>query len=148
MLKNGQNERKLKKTACFYCGNDKKRWATISKIVQETKRPRGTVATILRKFRLRGNVQTSKHGGRPQRQRQEPIGTWRNWWKKTGKRHQMFSGVFRSSFSNFWHKSGESWSRSLSVKERQGDEFQLFIFLCSLLFNKNTPNSLFVVGTR
>ena len=40
--------------------------ATISKIVEETKRPRGTVATILRKYRLRGNVfQTAKRSGRP-----------------------------------------------------------------------------------
>ena len=39
--------------------------ATISKIVEETKRQRGTVATILRKFRLRGNVQTAKRSGRP-----------------------------------------------------------------------------------
>ena len=42
--------------------------ATISKIVEETKRPRGTVATILRKYRLRGNVfQTAKRTGRPQK---------------------------------------------------------------------------------
>ena len=34
---------------------------TISKIVEEIKRPRGTVATILRKYRLRGSVfQTAK----------------------------------------------------------------------------------------
>ena len=40
--------------------------ATISKIVRETKRPRGNVATILRKYRLRGNVfQTAKRSGRP-----------------------------------------------------------------------------------
>ena len=39
--------------------------ATISKIVEETKRQRGTVATILRKYRLRGNVfQTAKRSGR------------------------------------------------------------------------------------
>ena len=40
--------------------------ATISKIVEETKRQRGTVATILRKYRLRENVfQTAKRSGRP-----------------------------------------------------------------------------------
>lgn len=39
--------------------------ATISKIAEETKRPRGTVATVLRQFRLRGNVETAKRSGRP-----------------------------------------------------------------------------------
>ena len=40
--------------------------AIISKIVEETKRPRGTVATILRKRFLRGNVfQTAKRSGGP-----------------------------------------------------------------------------------
>ena len=40
--------------------------ATISNIVEETKRPRGTVARIVRKYRLRGNVfQTAKRCGRP-----------------------------------------------------------------------------------
>ena len=37
---------------------------TISKIVEETRRPRGIVQTILRKYRLRGNVQTAKRVGR------------------------------------------------------------------------------------
>ena len=39
--------------------------ATISEIATEAKRPRGTVATILRQFRLRGNVQTVQRSGRP-----------------------------------------------------------------------------------
>ena len=40
--------------------------ATISKILKETKRRRGTVATILRKRFLRGNVfQTAKRSGGP-----------------------------------------------------------------------------------
>ena len=40
--------------------------ATISKILKETKRPRGTAPIILRKYRLRGNVfQTAKCSGRP-----------------------------------------------------------------------------------
>ena len=40
--------------------------ATTSKIVEEIKRPRGTVATILRKYRLRGIVfETAKRSGRP-----------------------------------------------------------------------------------
>ena len=39
---------------------------TLSKILEGTKRPRGTVATILRNYRLRGNVfQTAKRNGRP-----------------------------------------------------------------------------------
>ena len=39
--------------------------APISKIVEETKRPKRTVATISGKYRLRGNVQTAKRCGRP-----------------------------------------------------------------------------------
>ena len=39
--------------------------ATISKILKETKRPRGTVATILIKYLLHGNIQTAKRSGRP-----------------------------------------------------------------------------------
>ena len=40
--------------------------ATISKILKETKRRRGTVATILRKYRLHRNIfQTAKRSGRP-----------------------------------------------------------------------------------
>ena len=39
--------------------------ATISKILENPKRPRDTVATILRKYRLRGNFfQTAKRSGR------------------------------------------------------------------------------------
>ena len=33
--------------------------------MQETKRPRGTVATVIRNFQLCGNVQTAKRSGRP-----------------------------------------------------------------------------------
>ena len=39
--------------------------ATITKIAQNTKRPRGTIATILRTFRLCRNVQIAKRSGRP-----------------------------------------------------------------------------------
>ena len=38
---------------------------SISKIATETKRPRGTIATILRRFRIRGNVKTAPRSGRP-----------------------------------------------------------------------------------
>ena len=38
---------------------------SISKIDAETKRPRGTVATMLRRFRISGNVQTGPRSGRP-----------------------------------------------------------------------------------
>ena len=41
------------------------RGASISKIAEESKRPRGTIATVLRNFRLRGNVQRAKRSGRP-----------------------------------------------------------------------------------
>ena len=55
--------------------------ATISKIVEETcMRPRRTVATILRKYRLRGNVfQTAKHSCRPS--------------KTTSRDHNLWYGV-------------------------------------------------------
>ena len=39
--------------------------ASITKIATETKRSRGTVATILRTFRICGNVKTLKRSGRP-----------------------------------------------------------------------------------
>lgn len=39
--------------------------ASITKIAAETKRPRGTVATILRRFQGRANFQTAKRPGRP-----------------------------------------------------------------------------------
>lgn len=38
---------------------------SVSKIAAETKRPRGTIATILRRFRIRGNVQTAPRSGWP-----------------------------------------------------------------------------------
>ena len=51
---------------CAFIVGMAKGGATISKIVEETKRPSGTVATILRKYRLRGNIfQTVKRSGRP-----------------------------------------------------------------------------------
>ena len=37
----------------------------VSNIAAKTKRPRGTIATILRRFRIRGNVQTAPRSGRP-----------------------------------------------------------------------------------
>lgn len=39
--------------------------ASISKIIEETKRPRGTIATVLRTFRIGGSTQTGKRSGRP-----------------------------------------------------------------------------------
>ena len=39
--------------------------AIILKLARETKRPRGTIATIVKKFRLSGNCQTAKRSGRP-----------------------------------------------------------------------------------
>ena len=48
-----------------------KEGATISKILKETKSPRGTAPTILREYRLRGNVQNVVVD--LQRQRQETI---------------------------------------------------------------------------
>ena len=39
--------------------------ASITAIAKETKRPRDTIATILRKFRLSGKVRTFKRSGRP-----------------------------------------------------------------------------------
>ena len=51
---------------CAFIVGMAKGGATISKIVEETKRPSGTVATTLRKYRLRGNIfQTVKRSGRP-----------------------------------------------------------------------------------
>ena len=38
---------------------------SITEIAKETKRPRGAIATILRKFRLSGKVRTLKRSGRP-----------------------------------------------------------------------------------
>ena len=38
---------------------------SITKIAAETKRPKGTIATILTRFRSRGNFQTAKRSGRP-----------------------------------------------------------------------------------
>ena len=38
---------------------------SITVIAKETKRPRGTIATILRKFRCSGKVRTLKRSGRP-----------------------------------------------------------------------------------
>ena len=37
--------------------------ASISKIAEETKRPRGTIATVLRNFRICGSTQTGKRSG-------------------------------------------------------------------------------------
>ena len=42
-----------------------KRGASITAIAKETKRPRGTIATILRKLRCSGKVRTLKRSGRP-----------------------------------------------------------------------------------
>ena len=39
--------------------------ASITAVAKETKQPRGTIATILRKFRCTGNVKTTNHSGRP-----------------------------------------------------------------------------------
>ena len=39
--------------------------ASTTAIAKETKRPRGTIATILRKFRCTGNVKTLKCSERP-----------------------------------------------------------------------------------
>ena len=38
---------------------------SISKIAAETKRPQRTITTILRRFRIRGNVQAAPRFGRP-----------------------------------------------------------------------------------
>ena len=57
--------KEVKEDERFIVGMEKGE-ATISKIIEETKRPRRTVATILRKYRLRGNVfQTAKRSGGP-----------------------------------------------------------------------------------
>lgn len=40
-------------------------WQTISAVAEETIRPRGTVATILRQFRRQGYVKTTQRSGRP-----------------------------------------------------------------------------------
>ena len=68
-MENGQRKGLVKEDEGFmtmFIVGMAKGGATISKTVEETKRPRGTVATILRKYRLRINVlQTAKRSGRP-----------------------------------------------------------------------------------
>ena len=80
--------------------------ASISKIAEETKRPRGTIATVLRNFRLRGSVQTAKRSGRPL--------------KTTPRDHRHLERLVkedrRASARNLATKWSKTVDKSLSVK--------------------------------
>ena len=64
----------VKEEKCDFIVGMAKAGATISKIVDETKLPKGFVTTIFWKYRLRVNVfQNAKGGGRPPNTKQKAI---------------------------------------------------------------------------
>ena len=61
-----------------------------SLIVEEIKRPRANVATILRKYRLGGNIQTAKCSDRHAKKTSRDHRHYKIWREKSGKHQQVF----------------------------------------------------------